>query len=68
VSNKYKFNTRWKDKELKCSCLYGNPTCDRFRSCEVLEFTLNPYDGVEQVMKERSYKRDKGSIKQVRSV
>lgn len=67
MSGKFKFNTRWKDNELKCACLYGNPGCDRFKTCEVLEFSLDPYADVEEVMKERSYRRNKGSLKQVRS-
>lgn len=62
--SKYKFNTRWNNKELRCACLYGNPACDRYKTCEVLELTLNPYNDVKECMKERSYKRIGGALRQ----
>lgn len=55
--SKYKFNMRWDKKELKCACLYGNAACDRDKTCEVLELTLNPFDGAKECMKGRSYKK-----------
>lgn len=63
--SKYKFNTRWDKKELKCACLYGNAACDRYRKCEVLELTLDPYKDVKECMQERRYKRVGGAIKQI---
>ncbi|WP_373899293.1 hypothetical protein ACER0A_002145 [Haloimpatiens sp. FM7315] len=50
VSKKYKFNTRWNKSILKCACLFGNPACDRYRKCEVLELTLEPYADIEKCM------------------
>lgn len=64
MSEKYNFNTRWNGKELKCACLYGNPCCDRYRNCEKLELTLDPFDGIKDCMKERSYKKVHGAYKQ----
>lgn len=64
MSKKYKFNTRWNGNDLRCACLYGNPCCDRFKNCEVLELTLKPYADIEECMKARKYKREKGAIKQ----
>jgi hypothetical protein len=57
---RYKFNTRWNGKVLRCACLYGNPCCDRFRTCEVLEVKISPFADIEECMKARSYKRTKG--------
>ena len=62
--SKYKFNTRWDKDTLKCACLFGNACCDRFKKCEVLELTLNPYDNLKECMEERSYKRVKGVLRQ----
>ncbi|TCO69515.1 hypothetical protein EV214_13139 [Marinisporobacter balticus] len=62
---KYKFNTRWNEDELKCACLFGNPGCDRFKTCETLELTLNPYGDIEECMKARKYKRKKGALRQM---
>lgn len=59
-SVRYKFNTRWNGKVLRCACLFGNPCCDRYKTCEVLDLTLSQFDGIEEVMKARSYKRTKG--------
>lgn len=64
--SKYEFNTRWDKKTLICACLQGNPACDRYKTCEVLELTLDPYEGTKECMKERSYKRCNGAVKQKR--
>lgn len=64
---KFKFNTRWDGDNLICACLFGNPCCDRFKKCEVQYLTHDPYEDIEQVMKERSYKKVKGSYRQVRN-
>lgn len=64
VSKKYEFNTRWNKDILICACLRDNPCCDRYKTCEVLELTFNPYDDVKECMNERSYKRSGGAIKQ----
>ena len=64
MSKRYKFNTRWNGKELRCACLYGNACCDRFKTCEVLELTLHEFEGIGECMKARKYKREKGAIRQ----
>jgi hypothetical protein len=60
---KFKFLTEWSEKELVCCCLVKNK-CDKNHNCEELEFTLNPYEGVVECMKERSYRRVRGALKQ----
>lgn len=67
MSKKYKFNTRWNKDILKCACLFGNACCDRFKTCEVLELTHDPYENLEECMKERTYRREKGALRQVRN-
>lgn len=52
------------DKELKCICLLINPLCDKYKQCEELELTLNIYDGIEECMRQRKYKKERGVIKQ----
>jgi hypothetical protein len=61
---RYKFNTRWKGKNLICACLFGNPACDRYKKCEVLELKLNTYGDIDKCMNHRSYKRIKGALRQ----
>ncbi|GIM29883.1 hypothetical protein CPJCM30710_25490 [Clostridium polyendosporum] len=61
---KYKFNTRWNGKQLKCACLFGNACCDRFKKCEVLELTMDPFDGIKECMGQRKYVRENGALKQ----
>lgn len=61
---KFKFNTRWIEKKLECACLFGNPGCDRFRKCEVLEFIFKPFDDIKECIGHDSYKRHRGAIKQ----
>ncbi|WP_050607251.1 hypothetical protein [Clostridium niameyense] len=62
---KYKFNTRWDKNILKCACLVGNPACDRYKKCEVLEFKFNPYKDITKCMNHESYKRIRGKIQQL---
>lgn len=64
MSKKYLFNTRWNKKELKCACLAGNPCCDRYKTCEQLWLTHNPYDDIEECMNQRSYVRRNGAMRQ----
>ncbi|MHC1683698.1 MAG: hypothetical protein AB6733_12190 [Clostridiaceae bacterium] len=61
---KYKHYTRWDGKLLKCSCYINNPGCDRYKSCEEVDLTLEPYEGVRECMKERKYIRQHGVMKQ----
>ena len=41
--------------------------CSKDHNCEELEFTLYEYGDIEECMRERSYKRVKGAIRQRRS-
>jgi hypothetical protein len=61
---KYAFYTKWQAKELECACLVFNPLCDKNKGCEELELTLNPYEDIEECMRERSYKRVGGALRQ----
>ena len=63
---KVKLMTYWKNKELTCCCPINNK-CSKDHNCEELEFTLNEYEGIEECMRERSYKRVKGALRQRRS-
>ena len=56
---KFKLLTKWKDKELICCCPSSNK-CSKDHGCEELDFILNPYDGIEECMREHSYERSKG--------
>lgn len=57
---KYVFLSRWDKYNLKCACLFHNPCCDRYTTCEEIELELNPWDDIETVMHERRYTRGKG--------
>ena len=59
------FYTRWEDKELKCACYIKNPLCTQCKQCEELELILQVYDGIEECMKQRKYKKEHGVIKQM---
>lgn len=62
---KFVFYTKWDKHNMLCACMFHNPLCDKFKDCEEIELTLNPYDDVESVMRDqRTYKREKGVIKQ----
>lgn len=66
MSKKFIFLSRWNKNILICACLKSNPCCDRFRKCEQVELILDPYLDLENVMKEKAYKRVKGALRQVR--
>jgi hypothetical protein len=66
VSKKYMFLSRWDKDILKCSCLKSNPCCDRFKKCEEVELTLDPFADVEKVMRGKAYRRSGGALRQVR--
>lgn len=57
--------TYWNEKELVCCCPKAN-RCRKERGCEELDFTLNPYSGLNECMKHNSYTRHKGAIQQRR--
>lgn len=61
---KFIFYTKWEDNNLVCSCYIKNPQCDNYKSCEELEFILDTYDGIQECMNNRKYKRERGVIKQ----
>jgi hypothetical protein len=63
---KVKLMTKWRNNELECCCPVKNQ-CLKNHNCEELEFILDQYEGINDCMKSRSYKRNKnGAIKQVR--
>jgi hypothetical protein len=56
--------TYWRNKELECCCPVKN-RCKKDKGCEELDFTLDPYEGIKECMKARSYKRNSnGAIEQ----
>ena len=58
------FYTKWDEQELKCACYIKNPRCKYHKECEELELTLSVYDGIEECMRTRKYKKEHGVIKQ----
>jgi len=63
--NRFIFNTKWDGQELICACYVKNPLCKEYKQCEELELTLSVYDGVEECMKARKYKKQGGVVKQI---
>lgn len=61
---KFVFYTKWDKENMLCACMLHNPLCDKFRQCEELELTLNPYGDIEEVMMERKYRKERGVTKQ----
>jgi len=61
----YKCYTRWNKEYLICLCKVGNPACDRFKTCELEEFEHDKFNGLEECMKARKYKKEHGVIKQI---
>lgn len=57
------FRTKWENNKIACVCTLGKK-CVHVATCEELEFKLNIYDGIKDCMKERSYKKVHGAIKQ----
>lgn len=55
--------SKW-DDEIECCCLLSNPLCDRYKECEELELILNVYGDVEECMRTRKYKKERGVVKQ----
>lgn len=57
--------SNWNKNDLICACLFNNPGCDKYKNCEEIEVTLNPYDDIEECLKnERKYKRVRGKMQQ----
>ncbi|EES49810.1 hypothetical protein [Clostridium botulinum] len=48
---------KWKGKELRCLCKVGNEACDRYKSCNKVEVTLNQYKGWEECFKNSERRR-----------
>lgn len=57
--------TKWDINELSCCCYIKNPLCDNYKNCEELELILNKYEGLEECMRQRKYKKERGAIKQI---
>ena len=49
--------TRWSKHNLECACSFFNPLCEKWKECEEMEVTLNPYQDLEECMSQRRYKR-----------
>lgn len=56
--------SNWDVDELKCVCLLSNPLCDKYKQCEELELALNVYSDIEECMRTRKYKKERGVVKQ----
>lgn len=52
------------DMGRDCMCNFFNPGCLKYKECEELELEYNPYEGIEECMQQRSYKKVNGKIKQ----
>ena len=64
---KYVFYSKWDKLNLKCACLFHDPLCDKYKTCEEVELLYSPYEDIEEAMtKQRVYKRVKGSMRQIR--
>jgi hypothetical protein len=58
---KFIFLTKWDKHDMKCACLQMNPCCDKYRECEEIELTLNPFDDIEECIRnQKAYIRTKG--------
>ncbi|MCM8710528.1 hypothetical protein M2651_05745 [Clostridium sp. SYSU_GA19001] len=64
MKRKYIFLSKWNKHDMLCACLQLNPCCKDTKQCEEIELTLNPYDDIEEVMRERKYKRHRGALRQ----
>lgn len=62
---KLTFNTKWDNQELICACYIKKPMCQDFKNCEELDLTLSIYDGIEECMRHRKYKKQGGVTKQI---
>lgn len=48
-NHKVLLNTSWnKDDKMICCCPYKFPRCNKFKTCELLEVSINTYDGIEK--------------------
>lgn len=63
---KYPMYMRWEGNWLKCACLFFSPCCDGCEKglCEEEVIEYDPCQGIEECMKARKYKREKGALKQ----
>lgn len=61
---KLTFYTKWDEQELLCACYIKNPMCNNYKECEELELTLETYNGLEECMRHRKYKKSGGVTKQ----
>lgn len=64
MKRKIALYTKWNKHELECACNFFNPLCEKYKQCEEIEVALDPYADIEECMKERSYKRVNGAVRQ----
>lgn len=59
-----KLYTFWRNGKLECCCPPQNK-CNKDRGCELMKFNYDEYEGVNDCMKSRKYKRNsRGCIEQ----
>lgn len=63
---KHRFNLKFKNEQLVCACLFGNPRCGTFKACEAQELNYNPFEDARECMDHSAYTREHGAIKQIK--
>lgn len=64
---KIKLNVKFaKDKVVCAKSPIECKLCRNISTCELMELYYYPYDGADDCMKHRSYKRERGAIRQNR--
>ena len=68
---KIKMYVRWKDNEIKCACSISSPLIEKcpyfkYEKCSKEIMMYDHYENIDKCMKHSSFKRVKGSLRQVR--
>jgi hypothetical protein len=63
---KHTFRTLWKGDSIVCVCTLANKKCEHVATCEELEFKMVNSWNTKECMRNNSYKRKNGAIRQVR--
>jgi hypothetical protein len=59
-----KLYTFWRNGKLECCCPPQNE-CNKDRGCELIKFNYDEYEGINDCMRARKYKRNsRGCIEQ----
>lgn len=60
-----KLYTKWHSGKIVCCCPEVNK-CKKDHDCELMKFYYNEFEGIEECMGARKYKRNKhGAMKQI---